>query len=103
LHSLDFGIVISAAGFFLLLYFALFTALAFATPGQSALALRVRTLDGETPEPAAAIWRAFGYLVSTAALMLGFLWAALDSDGLAWHDRMSGTCLVAEDRDASDA
>lgn len=75
-------------------YFALFTALAFATPGQSALGLRVRTLDNQLPTTSAAVWRGVGYLVSTAALMLGFIWAIFDSQGLTWHDHMSGTCLA---------
>lgn len=97
-RPVDLAIVALAVAVFVLLYFGLFTVLAFATPGQSALALRVRTLDGEIPDSAAAIWRAFGYLVSAAALMLGFVWAVFDGDRLAWHDRMSGTCLVAVDR-----
>jgi uncharacterized RDD family membrane protein YckC len=75
-------------------YFALFTALAFATPGQSALGLRVRTLDNRLPGTSTAMWRGVGYLVSAAALMLGFIWAVFDSQGLTWHDHMSGTCLV---------
>jgi uncharacterized RDD family membrane protein YckC len=102
-RPLDLGIMALAAAFFVLLYFGLFTGLTFATPGQSALALRVRTLEGGIPDPTSAMWRAFGYLVSAAALMLGFVWAVFDGDRLAWHDRMSGTCLVAADRNAERA
>jgi len=102
-RPLDLTVVALAAAFFVILYFGLFTGLAFATPGQSALALQVRTLEGGVPDAASAIWRAFGYLVSAAALMLGFVWAAFDGDRLAWHDRMSGTCLVAVDRTAERA
>jgi hypothetical protein len=43
------------------------------------------------------LWRAFGYLVSTGALLLGFVWALVDSDGFTWHDRMSGTFLAIAD------
>jgi uncharacterized RDD family membrane protein YckC len=86
-----------AVAFLGLFYFSIFTALAFATPGQSAVGLRVRTFDGETPDVRTAIWRGAGYLISAASLMLGFVWAALDPDHLAWHDRMSGTCLVKRD------
>jgi hypothetical protein len=39
-------------------------------------------------------WRAFGVLVSTSALLLGFIWAWVDSQGLTWHDRMSGTFIT---------
>jgi uncharacterized RDD family membrane protein YckC len=83
-----------AAACLVTFYFALFTALAFATPGQSALGLRVRTLDNRLPDTNAALWRGVGYLVSAAALMLGFVWAVFDSQGLTWHDHMSGTCLA---------
>ena len=64
-----------ATAFLVTFYFALFTALAFATPGQSALGLRVRTLDNRLPGTGAAAWRGVGYVVSAAALMLGFIWA----------------------------
>jgi uncharacterized RDD family membrane protein YckC len=96
-------VLVTAAASLVTFYFALFTALAFATPGQSALGLRVRTLDDRLPDSSAAIWRGVGYLVSAAALMLGFIWAVFDSDGLTWHDHMSGTCLAlrAEVTDSS--
>jgi uncharacterized RDD family membrane protein YckC len=87
-------VVCILAAFFVIFYFGLFTALAFATPGQSAMGLQVRTLDGEPPDGRAARRRALGYLVSTIPMMLGFVWAVFDVEGLAWHDRVSGTCLV---------
>jgi uncharacterized RDD family membrane protein YckC len=89
-----------AAASLVTFYFALFTALAFATPGQAALGLRVRTLDNQLPTTSAAVWRGVGYLVSTAALMLGFIWAIFDSQGLTWHDHMSGTCLAVRSEPA---
>ena len=78
-----------------LVYFAAFTALVSSTPGLLVMGLEVRTLDGAPPTATDSVLRAIGYLVSTSALMLGFVWALVDSDGLTWHDRMSGT-LVAE-------
>jgi hypothetical protein len=48
-----------------------------------------------------SFWRAFGVLVSLSALMLGFVWACVDSDSLTWHDRMSGT-VITEERNAPD-
>jgi len=54
----------------------------------------VRSQTGGLPSPQQAFWRAFGYLVSISALMLGFIWALVDSDGLTWHDRMSETYLT---------
>lgn len=85
------------AAFFLAFYFGLFTALSFATPGQSAMGLRVQTLDGRLPDWPAARRRALGYLISVAAFMLGFVWALFDPEGLSWHDRISGTSLVERD------
>ncbi|HEV2501396.1 MAG TPA: RDD family protein [Terriglobia bacterium] len=80
--------------FWIFFYFGSFTAIALRTPGQAAFGLSVSNLDGERPTRQEASLRAFGYLVSLAALMLGFLWAAMDSDGMAWHDHISGTILV---------
>lgn len=82
------------AAFWTFAYFALFTAEAHQTPGQSAMGLVVRDLDGRVPGREEALLRAFGYLVSIVSLMLGFLWAAMDSDAMAWHDHISGTLLV---------
>ncbi|MGH9342610.1 MAG: RDD family protein [Terriglobia bacterium] len=82
------------AVFWIFVYFGLFTAVALRTPGQAAFGLSVSNLDGERPTRQEAFLRAFGYLVSLAALMLGFLWAAMDSDGMSWHDHISGTILV---------
>jgi uncharacterized RDD family membrane protein YckC len=79
---------------FLFAYFGLFTALTFSTPGQNLMGIEVRNLGGWPPVPREACLRAFGYLVSISAVMLGFLWALVDSDGLTWHDQISGTFLT---------
>ena len=78
----------------ILVYFGSFTALTFSTPGLLSMGLEVRTLDGAPPTPTDAALRAFGVVVSASALMLGFIWAWVDSDGLTWHDRMSGTFIT---------
>jgi uncharacterized RDD family membrane protein YckC len=87
-------VVCVLAALFVVFYFGLFTALAFATPGQSAMGLQVCTLDGDRPDGRAARRRALGYLVSAVPLMMGFIWAVFDVEGLAWHDRVSGTYLT---------
>lgn len=96
LHSLDLVVVGFIALFWVFFYFDLFTAFALRTPGQAAFGLSVRNLDGDPPTHTESLLRAFGYLVSIVALMVGFLWAAMDSDGMAWHDHISGTLLVDE-------
>lgn len=91
---LDLAILLLLIAFWLFTYFAAFGALTLATPGQSAMGLVIRNFDGECPTRQECLLRAFGYLVSIASVMLGFLWAAMDSDGLAWHDHISGTFLA---------
>jgi uncharacterized RDD family membrane protein YckC len=75
-------------------YFAVFTAIASATPGLLWMGCEIRNLQGEYPNARESAWRAFGVLVSLSALMLGFVWAYVDSDNLTWHDRMSGTAIT---------
>ena len=89
------AVMCSIAALLVLVYFASFTALTFSTPGLVALGLEIRTTDGSPPTPADAVVRAFGVVISLSAVMMGFIWALVDSAGLTWHDRMSGT-FVAE-------
>ena len=95
---LDLAVTLFIGAFWLFVYFAAFGAMTWRTPGQAALGLEIRNLDGEPPTVTEALLRAFGYLVSISALALGFLWAALDSDGMSWHDHISGTVLSSEKR-----
>jgi uncharacterized RDD family membrane protein YckC len=75
-------------------YFAIFTAISSASPGLSLMGCEVRNLQGEHPTLSESLWRAFGILVSMSALMVGFIWAYVDSDNLTWHDRMSDTIIT---------
>lgn len=68
------------------------------TLGMRPWRLRVVASDGGAPA-----WRdlVMRYVVGTASLLLGgfgFWWAWMDRDGLAWHDRASGTRMVRLDR-----
>lgn len=81
------------------LYLGLFTLLGGRTPGMRASGLTVLTFEGQPLTPQHALWRAFGYIVSTGALLLGFLWAAVDERQLTWHDLISRTFLT--DRSSS--
>jgi uncharacterized RDD family membrane protein YckC len=72
----------------------MFTALAFSTPGQSIVGIEARNMEGWPPDRRESLLRAFGYLVSLSAFMLGFFWALVDSESLTWHDRISGTFLT---------
>ncbi|HLY60941.1 MAG TPA: RDD family protein [Terriglobia bacterium] len=91
LSMISLGVI---AVFFLMIYFGISVAFTSSTPGLAWMGLEIRNLDGEAPSTKESCWRAFGYLVSASALFLGFVWALLDSDGLTWHDLMSGTYIT---------
>ncbi len=76
-------------------YFFLFTTFAGATPGMQLRGLTVVRLDGSLPETKQLLWRSFGYLLSGATLMLGFLWSLWDEDRFTWQDRISHTYITA--------
>lgn len=64
------------------------------TLGMRAWKLRVVGPDGRPPGWGRALLRFGSALLSWFPLGLGFLWVLVDRDGLAWHDRLSGTRLV---------
>jgi uncharacterized RDD family membrane protein YckC len=86
---------IYAAGFLVLagVYFLLFMLSASQTPGMKLSGLVAVDRDGRMLDPATASMRGFGYFISIIPLMLGFFWAVIDPDHLAWADKVSGTYL----------
>ncbi|MGO9270842.1 MAG: RDD family protein [Terriglobia bacterium] len=102
--SLQPGFLALIGSIFVLLliaYFAVNVAWASTTPGLLARGLEIRRMDGGRPTVADALLRAFGILVSLAALGLGFVWCLVDSDTLTWHDRMSRTVIAVKGVDES--
>ena len=93
--KLDAVVYISVLYLFYALYFFLFTAFAAATPGMQLRNLSVVRLDGSLPDSKQLWWRSFGYLLSGATLMLGFIWALWDEDHFTWQDRISHTYITA--------
>jgi uncharacterized RDD family membrane protein YckC len=83
------------AGFLLLLgiYFLLFMLGASQTPGMKMRQLLAVNRQGDPLEPKNACMRGFGYFISIAPLMLGFVWALIDPEHLTWADKVSGTYL----------
>jgi len=69
------------------------------TPGMRAWKLRLVTAEGDQLPVTTALWRVLAGIVSIAPLGLGFLWMLVDSDGRAWHDRLSKTRMVRTDAD----
>jgi len=76
-------------------YFFLFTTFAGATPGMQLRGLTIVRLDGSLPATRLLLWRSFGYLLSGATLMLGFIWSLWDEDHFTWQDRISQTYVTA--------
>jgi uncharacterized RDD family membrane protein YckC len=69
-----------------------------ATPGKSAVALRI--VDAETGKPPSTgrlVVRLLCYFVSALPLYLGFLWIAVDRRKQGWHDKIAGTVVIQDD------
>ena len=99
LKSLDLTILGSIAATLIVAYFALFISVTCSTPGLHFMDLEVRSVEGQWPNRSDSLLRAIGYVVSASALGLGFIWAWVDSEGLTWQDRMSGTFVADRERD----
>jgi uncharacterized RDD family membrane protein YckC len=95
LDKVDALVYAAVAFLFYCLYFFLFTTFAGATPGMQLRALTIVRLDGTLPETRQLLWRSFGYALSGATLMLGFIWALWDEDHFTWQDRISHTYVTA--------
>jgi len=66
------------------------------TAGMISMGLRVLNFDCRPPDEAQRRNRAFGTILSAAAVGIGFLWALADEQKLTWHDRMSKTFVALE-------
>jgi uncharacterized RDD family membrane protein YckC len=95
LEKMDAIVYLSAAFLFYAVYFVLFVTLAGSTPGMQLRGLTIVRLDGSLPDTRQLLWRDFGYLLSGATLMLGFIWAVWDEDHFTWQDRISQTYITA--------
>jgi len=63
------------------------------TLGMQSWRLRIETTAGSLPGIGAACLRFFAAILSWLPLGFGFWWQLWDSEGLSWHDRVSGTRL----------
>jgi uncharacterized RDD family membrane protein YckC len=93
--KMDVVVYVLAAYFFYGFYISLFTVLAGSTPGMQLRGLAVVRLDGSLPDTRQLLWRSFGYMLSGATLLLGFVWAFWDEDRFTWQDRISQTYITA--------
>ena len=95
LDRADLAICAPILFLFYSLYFLIFTVFAGATPGMQFCGLAIVRLDGHLPDTRQLVWRGFGYVLSGATLMLGFLWSFWDEDGFTWQDRISQTYVTS--------
>jgi uncharacterized RDD family membrane protein YckC len=95
LEKVDAVVYLAAFYLFYVQYFFLFTVFAGSTPGMQLRELTIVRLDGTLPDTRQLLWRAFGYAMSGATFMLGFVWATWDEDKFTWHDRISQTYVTA--------
>lgn len=63
------------------------------TLGMQSWGMQLECDDGSKPGILRASVRFLASLLSWLPLGLGFWWQLWDRDRLAWHDRLSGTCL----------
>ena len=89
----DLLMVLAVAYSLAVVYFGLFTFFGSRTIGMRACGLVPLTFEGQPLTRQHKLWRAFGYGVSTGALLLGFFWATADDRHLTWHDQISRTYL----------
>ena len=83
------------------LAFILFWIYRSATPGKMWLHLSiVDATNGGKPSTGQLIGRYLAYYVSMLPLMLGFVWIGLDKRKQGWHDKLAGTVVIRESKDA---
>jgi uncharacterized RDD family membrane protein YckC len=63
------------------------------TPGLRAAGLRLSGFNGKPVNRRLRRWRALASFLSALSVGLGYIWCALDQDGLCWHDRITRTYL----------
>ena len=85
------GVYAAAYLLFLVAYLALFMLSASRTAGMRLQRLVVVNHQGRPLAPREALMRAFGYLISTAPVLFGLLWAFVDPEHLTWADKVSHT------------
>lgn len=79
-------------------FFAGFWCVAGRTLGMQAWRLRVIDADGQRISLLAATNRFVAAILSWLPLGGGYLWAMIDKEGLALHDRLSKTYLYLEEK-----
>jgi uncharacterized RDD family membrane protein YckC len=64
------------------------------TLGKQIMKIRVVKVDGTPISDGDAIIRYIGYIVNSAVVMIGWLWAFWDDKKQGWHDKLARTYVV---------
>ena len=80
-----------------MVYFTLFHAWSGQTIGKMVMGIKVVTHENKPASTSIAFLRWSGYILSVAPLATGFLWAAVDKDQCAWHDRLAQTRVISSE------
>jgi uncharacterized RDD family membrane protein YckC len=80
-----------------MVYFTLFHAWSGQTIGKMVMGIKVVTHENKPASTSIAFLRWSGYILSIAPLATGFLWAAVDKDQCAWHDRLAQTRVISSE------
>jgi len=65
-----------------------------ATPGKTALGIRVVNADDQPPSGVQSLVRYFAYILSTLPFCLGYAWMIWDREHRCWHDIIAGTRVI---------
>jgi len=76
------------------LYFIIFWIWLGATPGKLLCRIKIIEINGGKLSWQKALIRFFSYILSAAALFIGFIWAAFDPKKQAWHDKIAKTYVI---------
>ena len=88
-----FGLILSVV------YFVGYWVKSGQTVGKTVMGIRIVKTDGSRLSLGQALLRYIGYLISGAALSLGFLWLVFDRKRQGGHDKIAGTCVLLADED----
>ncbi len=69
------------------------------TPGKMLLGIRVIKADGTAISEMDVFMRYVGYILNSALLMLGWLWAMVDPERQGLHDKLARTYVVHAERE----
>ena len=78
----------------IIIYFTLLHSLGGKTLGKIFMGIRVESNQGKRLSFGVSFLRFVGYLPSFLPLGIGFLWAVLDKDQAAWHDKLADSRVV---------